>query len=135
MNDEIVVTVQGRGRVNLGKLAKHDRYIARVEPDGTIVMEPAVVVPLGRRGVVDARLPHHPSGIALDVSPVPASAAPAVLSGEEWVEKMKEALPPTDDDVTILPDGTRIDSKEKALAWLADIEAERERLRARGELD
>jgi hypothetical protein len=58
-----------------------------------------------------------------------------VLSGEEWVEKMKEALPPTDDDVTLLADGTRIDSKEKALAWLADIEAERERLQARGELD
>ena len=125
MNDEIVVTVQGRGRVNLGKLAKHDRYIARVEPDGTIVMEPAVVVPLGRRGVVDARLPHHPSGIALDVSPVPASAAPAVLSGEEWVEKMKSALPPTNDDVTILSDGRRIDSKEKALAWIAEIAVEK----------
>jgi len=125
MNDEIVVTVQGRGRVNLGKLAKHDRYLARVEPDGTIVMEPAVVVPLGRRSVVDARPPHHPSGIALDAPLVPASAAPAVLSGEEWVEKMKSALPPTNDDVTILSDGRRIDSKEKALAWIAEIAVEK----------
>ena len=135
MSDEIVVTVQGRGRVNLGKLAKHDRYIARVEPDGTIVMEPAVVVPLGRRGVVEARLPHPPSSTPLDSPPVPASASPVVLSGEEWVEKMKSALPPTDDDVTILADGRRIDSKEKALAWLAEIEVERQRLRAGGELD
>jgi hypothetical protein len=33
--------------------------------------------------------------------------------------------PPTLDDVTIALDGRRIDSKEKAIAWLAEIEAHR----------
>jgi hypothetical protein len=33
--------------------------------------------------------------------------------------------PPTPDDVTITLDGRRIDFKEKAIAWLAEIEADR----------
>ena len=41
-----MITVQGRGRVNLGKLATHDRYLARSLEDGTILLEPAAIVPV-----------------------------------------------------------------------------------------
>jgi hypothetical protein len=46
MSEMIVISVQGRGRVNLGKLAGHDRYLAHTEPDGTIILEPAEVISL-----------------------------------------------------------------------------------------
>ena len=36
---------------------------------------------------------------------------------------MRSAGPPTDDDVTVLPDGRRIDSREAAEAWLAELDA------------
>ena len=34
---------------------------------------------------------------------------------------MKGAGPPTDDDVTILPDGRRLDSREAVMAWVAEL--------------
>ena len=46
MNERVVVTVQDRGRVNLGKLVEHERYLGHTEPDGTIVLEPAEVISL-----------------------------------------------------------------------------------------
>lgn len=49
MSTPLVITVQGRGRVNLGKLARHQRYLGSVLPDGTIVLEPAVVISLAER--------------------------------------------------------------------------------------
>jgi hypothetical protein len=48
-----------------------------------------------------------------------------VLTAEQLIERVSDAPPPTDDDVTILWDGRRIDSREKALEWLAEIEAAR----------
>lgn len=33
--------------------------------------------------------------------------------------------PPTSDDVTILWDGRRLDSREAAMEWLAEVEAKR----------
>jgi hypothetical protein len=39
---------------------------------------------------------------------------------------MRNAPPATPDDVTVLLDGRRIDSRESALAWLAELAAERE---------
>jgi hypothetical protein len=44
-------------------------------------------------------------------------------SVEELAERMRSAGPPTDDDVTVLPDGRRIDSREAAEAWLAELDA------------
>jgi hypothetical protein len=41
---------------------------------------------------------------------------------EELAERMRVATRPTDDDVTILLDGRRIDSREAALVWLAELE-------------
>jgi hypothetical protein len=36
---------------------------------------------------------------------------------------MRSAGPPSEDDVTILLDGRRIDSKEAAEQWLAEVDA------------
>lgn len=44
-DDRTLLDVDGRGRVSLGRLARHRRYLAAVEPDGTIVLTPAVVMP------------------------------------------------------------------------------------------
>ena len=41
----------------------------------------------------------------------------------EWAERMHSAEPPTDDDVTVLLDGRRLDSKESVEAWLREVEA------------
>jgi len=46
------------------------------------------------------------------------------MTGDEWAAADVGRLP-TPDDVTITLDGRRIDSKEKAIAWLAEIEADR----------
>ena len=54
------------------------------------------------------------------------SSAPIVLSYSEWVEAIRQsARPPTSDDVSITLDGRRLDTKEKVLAFLAEIETER----------
>jgi hypothetical protein len=52
-------------------------------------------------------------------------AAQPVMTAEEWFEGMRHADPPTDDDVTILWDGRRLDSREAVMEWLAEVEAKR----------
>ena len=52
------------------------------------------------------------------------AAVRPIMTGDEWAAADIDR-PPTPDDVTITLDGRRIDSKEKALAWLAEIEADR----------
>ena len=47
------------------------------------------------------------------------------MTAEEWFERMRDAPPPTDDDVPILLDGRRLDTREKVLAWLAEVDAAR----------
>jgi hypothetical protein len=44
--DRQLVTLDKRGRASLRGLATHDRYLVTREPDGTIVLVPAVVVPI-----------------------------------------------------------------------------------------
>lgn len=39
-----LMTLDGRGRISLGELARHERYLVNVEQDGTIVLTPAVVM-------------------------------------------------------------------------------------------
>lgn len=43
---DIIVELDGRRRASLGRIgrAEHTRYRAHEEPDGTIVLEPAVVL-------------------------------------------------------------------------------------------
>jgi hypothetical protein len=36
---------------------------------------------------------------------------------------MRSADPPTEDDVTVLHDGRRLDSRESVEAWLREVEA------------
>lgn len=51
--------------------------------------------------------------------------AELVLTFEELAEAVRHAPPPTDDDVTVTWDGRVINTKEKLLAWLKEIDAER----------
>lgn len=44
MSKPVVVEVDSRRRVSLGKLGRHDRYLATEQPDGTITFEPAVIL-------------------------------------------------------------------------------------------
>lgn len=48
-----------------------------------------------------------------------------VVSGAEWVESVRHAGPSTPDDVSVTWDGRRLDTKDKILAFLAEIEADR----------
>jgi hypothetical protein len=48
-----------------------------------------------------------------------------VVSGAEWVESVRHAGPSTPDDVSVTWDGRRLDTKDKVLAFLAEIEADR----------
>lgn len=57
-------------------------------------------------------------GDAWDVDPV--------MTGEEWVAAAsRNNRPPTSDDVSITWDGRRLDTVEKVLAFLVEIEADR----------
>lgn len=49
-----------------------------------------------------------------------------VMTGEEWVAAAsRNERPRTDDDVSTTWDGRRLDIKDKVLAYLAEIEADR----------
>ncbi len=52
--------------------------------------------------------------------------AQPVLTAEQWFEAMRDAAPPSHDDVPITRDGRRLDSPEAVREWLADL-AERRR--------
>lgn len=52
-------------------------------------------------------------------------SAEPVLTFKEWVASMnRRTRPPTDTDVTVTWDGQRLDTKEKALAFLNRLNAE-----------
>lgn len=36
----VIVQLDNRGRASLGKLARHDRYLARIDEDGVIILDP-----------------------------------------------------------------------------------------------
>jgi hypothetical protein len=52
-------------------------------------------------------------------------AAQPVRTVEELAEALRKAPPPTEDDVTILWDGRRLDSREAVMEWLAEVDAKR----------
>ena len=47
------------------------------------------------------------------------------MTAEEWFEGMRQARPPAPDDVTVLWDGRRLDSREAVMEWLTEVEAKR----------
>jgi hypothetical protein len=49
----------------------------------------------------------------------------ATLTAEEFNDRLRDAPPPTDDDVGITWDGRRIDTVEKLVAFAAEIEQHR----------
>jgi hypothetical protein len=61
-------------------------------------------------------------------------AAQPVLTAEELAEALRHAPPPTPDDVTILRDGRRLDSRQAIMEWLVEVEAERAAEAARTEV-
>jgi len=71
---------------------------------------------VGRRlkGVGKVSCPDHDDGVE------------PVLTFEELAEAVKHAPPPTDDDVSITWDGRVINTKEKLLAVLREVEANHE---------
>ncbi len=42
--DSVFIELDDRRRLSLAKLGRHSRYLAREEPDGTLVFEPAIVM-------------------------------------------------------------------------------------------
>lgn len=56
---EILVELDDRRRVSLGKLGHHQRYLAHEDPDGTLILTPAVVM-----SEVQARLLARPDVMA-----------------------------------------------------------------------
>ncbi len=56
----------------------------------------------------------------------------ALVKEIDWPElkaKMEAGGPPSSDDVSVTTDGRRLDSKEKVLEFLAELETEREAAR------
>jgi hypothetical protein len=52
-------------------------------------------------------------------------AAQPILTAEQLIERVRNAGPLTPDDVTILWDGRRLDSREAVKEWLVEVEAAR----------
>ena len=52
-------------------------------------------------------------------------AAQPVMTAEELIERVCQGAPPTPDDVTILWDGRRLDSREAVMEWLTEVAAKR----------
>jgi hypothetical protein len=50
---------------------------------------------------------------------------PRAKTAEEVIERMRHAAPPTPDDVSILWDGRRLDSRQAVLEWVAEVDAKR----------
>jgi hypothetical protein len=54
-----------------------------------------------------------------------AMAAQPVLTGEEWIKSIRDAPPPTPDDVPITRDGQCLITPEEVRAWLEELAAGR----------
>ena len=52
-------------------------------------------------------------------------ALPRAKTAEEVIERMRHAAPPTPDDVSIVWDGRRLDSREAVMEWLGEVDAKR----------
>ena len=57
---DVLIETDSRGRTNLSKFSKNDRFLARQEDDGTIILEPARIVT-----AAEDRLRRNPETIKL----------------------------------------------------------------------
>lgn len=44
MSRDVVIELDDRRRVSMGKIGRHDRYLVHEHDDGTLVLEPAVIL-------------------------------------------------------------------------------------------
>ncbi len=71
------------------------------------------------------------TGVGVQLGPeawtwaVPEKPPLLVITSEQFNEMLRDARPPTADDVSITSDGERLDSKEKVLAFCQRLAAER----------
>ena len=106
----------------------------RLEAERTGTSEDQVVEAALRRyvpGVLDRfaarnRLPEDDAmSIALEEVEEHRTGRGLPLTGEEFLARVRAAAPSTPDDVSIVRDGRRLDSKDAVVAWLAEVEADR----------
>lgn len=57
---DVLVETDSRGRTNLSKFSKNDRFLARQEDDGTIILEPARIV-----SAAEDRLRRNPGAVQM----------------------------------------------------------------------
>jgi hypothetical protein len=57
---DVLIETDSRGRTNLSKFSKNERFLARQEVDGTIVLEPARIV-----SAAEDRLRRNPETIRM----------------------------------------------------------------------
>lgn len=57
---DVLIETDSRGRTNLSKFSKNDRFLARQEVDGTIILEPARIV-----SAAEDRLRRNPETIRM----------------------------------------------------------------------
>lgn len=97
-------------------------------------MPVATVVSMVKDGMTTEQiLDDHPSLEAQDIVEALAYAEATgpgrpqierVLTADEFNEMLRDAPPPTLDDVSITADGRRLDTKEAVIAFFAELEAE-----------
>ena len=89
-----LLEVDNRRRVTLGRLATHDRYTARVMVNGSILLEPAIVISADEAAVL-----HDPEFIAMIKQRVVdmQNGAGDILTQEE-IRAQLAALDDVDDD-------------------------------------
>lgn len=64
-DEEVLLEVDKRRRVSLGDLATKQRYLAKLEPDGTIILTPAVVMPIALAQGIEQFLDDPSQGVRL----------------------------------------------------------------------
>jgi hypothetical protein len=57
-----LLELDGRRRISLGALARHNYYFAEEQDDGVIVLTPAVVMPAAQAERIDDFLDHPETG-------------------------------------------------------------------------
>lgn len=62
---QILLEVDSRKRISLGELATRRHYLATVEADGTIILTPAVVMPIALAQGIEQFLDDPSQGVRL----------------------------------------------------------------------
>lgn len=119
MADEpLLIELDARGRASLGKLARHRRYLAHVEPDGKIVLTPARIVPA-------EEVAHLDYGKAL--AEVLSAEVQSGRSVARWTDP-SDNIGPTGRGVTAAPYGDDESDEASHRDQIQDADDDRERM-------